>query len=412
MNSPTTTTTPTPTTQPASIAAATVASSTKTKTSSGNPKEIELLRKHFESVYQKTGVALTIQQLMGWARKQKLSSIDPATASSLLRSHSSTANFGRTTPRKIFQSIGVPRAGEYQIDYGEFHKSWSHSNGGSTGFLVAVENFTNRLHVYPSKGKGTTEWLNSIARFVELSRNVRTIYSDRDSVATSKNFRTELFEKYGIEWHFLRKGNKAFRAERYIGFVKTKLSQALASPAAKKFGEKKWTVFVEPIVTRYNKEVIFGTSYSRQSVDPSNFDHFIGQLFFGKSFSEDATLSYNGFAAGPFATPRWNKKIFKFNLGDRVLVARKANWKFDAEKLHSFRKISADGGFGKPVYTVSGRQLRLDKTRKCFVPVYSVAEFDDDNGNTLRLNFYENELRAAPTIPSSDDAVAAAAASQ
>ena len=260
---------------------------------------------------------------------------------------------------------------------------------------MAVENFTNRLHVYPSKGKGTKEWLEAIARFVELSRNVRTIYSDRDSVATSKNFRGELFTKYGIEWHFLRKGNKAFRAERYVGFVKTKLSQALASPAAAtKKGPKCWTVFVEPLCERYNKENIFGTSYTRQSVDPSNFDHFIGQLFYGKSFSEDATLSYNGFAAGPFATPQWNKKIFKFDLGDRVLVSRKANWKFDSEKLHSFRKVSADGGFGKSVYTVSGRQLRLDKTRKCFVPVYSVAEFDD--APVLRLNFYENELKLAP----------------
>jgi hypothetical protein len=275
----------------------------------------------------------------------------------------------------------------YQLDYGEFHKGWARANGGSTGFLVAVENFTNKLFVLPCRGKGTSEWLAAVAKFVELTRDVRVIYSDRDSVATSPKFRTQMFDKYGVEWYFLKKGNKSFLAERYVGFVKTKLSQALASPRGLE-APKNWVRFVEPLTSEYNRQKVPGTSYTRQSVGRSNFDHFVGQLL---KLGGDPTLAYNGFAAGPFASAAWNRRIFRFDLGDKVLVARRANWKFDAEKLKSFGKVSTDGGFGRTAYTVSGRQLRAERTRKSFVPVYALQEFGPG------LHFYESEIRAAPS---------------
>ena len=112
---------------------------------------------------------------------------------------------------------------------------------------MSVENFTNKLFAIPTKGKGTDEWYRSINTFVEKTRNIRTIYSDRDSVATSPNFRKEIVNKYGIRWYFLKKGHKAYLAERFIGFLKTKLSQALLHK-----GRKNWIQFLQPICKEYN----------------------------------------------------------------------------------------------------------------------------------------------------------------
>ena len=346
---------------------------------------LELVKAKFNKTYEKTGVALTAEQLFSYAKKNKINEVSLFDVAKFLTSHPVSAKFGRVDRVKHFQTIGVPRSGMYQIDYGEFHKEWARHNGGSTGFLIAVENFTNRLFAIPCRGKGTQEWLNAIAKFVELTRDVRIIYTDRDSVATSTKFRTQIVDKYGIEWYFLKKGNKSYLAERYVGFVKKKLSQALNSQLG--FQQpKNWSRFLEPICSEYNSQKIRGTSYSRQGVSRKSFDHFVRQLL---KISPNDDYE-NGFVAGPFKNKKWNKKIFKFDLGAKVLVARRANWKFDKEKLKPFTKISAEGGFGESVYTVSGRQLRANKNRTEFIPVYSLDEFQP------HFHFYEKELKLAP----------------
>lgn len=347
------------------------------------------MKSHFEKILSKKGIVLTGEQLKSFAREKKIfAQLKPGEVELFVSRHPLVAHHGRVDKVSHFQTVGVPRAGMYHLDYGEFHKNWSWHNSGATGFLVAVENFTNRLFVLPTKGKGTREWLNSIAKFVELTRDVRVIYTDRDSVATSPKFRTEIIRKYGIEWYFLKKGNKSYLAERYIGFVKTKLSQALEHATSNSGKQvKNWDGFVESLCAEYNKQKVAGTSYRRQAVSRKNFDHFMGQML----GEPEPQLLYNGFAAGPFGHKSWNRKIFKYDLGDKVLVARKANWKFSEEKLKSFDKPTVRGSFGVSSYTVSGRQLRIDKSRKRFVPVYSLLEFGSG------LNFYTNELRPAPS---------------
>ena len=350
---------------------------------------LELVKKHFNKTLEAKGIVLTGAQLRSFAREKKiLKDLRSGDVEKYLSAHPSVAHHGRADRVSKFQTVGVPRSGMYHIDYGEFHKNWSWHNSGATGFLVAVENFTNRLFVLPTKGKGTKEWLNAIAKFVELTREVRVIYTDRDSVATSPKFRTEIVDKYGIEWHFLKKGNKSYLAERYIGFVKTKLSQALEQEEGG--GGKKWETYISDLCSEYNKQKVEGTSYRRQAISKSNFDHFMGQLLDVK----DPALLYNGFAAGPFERKSWNRAIFKFDLGDKVLVARAANWKFPTEKLGSFGKATVRGSFGTAPYTVTGRQLRSDKSRKNLVAVYSLEEFGPN------LHFYTKELRAAPSSSS------------
>jgi hypothetical protein len=344
---------------------------------------METLETYFKTKFEKTGVALTGRQLFNYAKEKKLSGV---TLNKIYAFLSLQENVGRIAPTrktKEYQTSGVVRPGVYHIDYGEFHANWAGSNGGHTGFLVAVENFTNRLFVVPSKGKGTPEWYRAIETFVDLRRDVRCIFSDRDSVATSPEFRDKIYREFKIAWRFLKKGHKAYLAERYIGFMKTKLSQALAQK-----GGKNWVKFVAPIVEEYNKEKIEHTSYRRQAVNRQNFSHFLSQLL----RTSEPELEFNRFKAGPFANELWNKKIFKYNLGQKVLLARRANWKETDEKLKTFTKISMAGGFGKTVYTITGRQLRCSKGCKSYVPVYSLGEMSPS------LHFYSHELKPAPLI--------------
>jgi hypothetical protein len=344
---------------------------------------METLESYFKNKFEKTGVALTGRQLLNYAKDKKLKGVSLKKIYALLNAQENVARFAPARKTKEYQTVGVLRPGAYHIDYGEFHSNWSGSNGGHTGFLVAVENFTNRLFVLPTKGKGTDEWLKAIETFVEIRRDVSLIFSDRDSVATSSNFQDKIYSKYKIGWRFLKKGHKAYLAERYIGFMKTKLSQALEQK-----GGKNWIKFVAPIVDEYNKEKIEHTSYRRQAVNRQNFSHFLSQLM----RTDEPELEFNSFKAGPFLNETWNKKIFKFNLGQKVLLARQANWKEAEEKLKAFTKISMVGGFGKTVFTVSGRQLRCSKGCKSYVPVYSLGELGPS------LHFYSNELKPAPLI--------------
>jgi len=344
---------------------------------------MDVAKAHYLKKLTKGKVALTGEQLWEYVQKTKAASgVSKADIHKFLREEAAGAgNFARRDRVKTHQSFSVFKPGVFFIDYGEYKKKHSGSNGGATGFLVAVENLTNRLFVLPTRGKHTQQWLNSISKFVELTRQVNTIYSDRDSVATSPSFRDKLQREYGIRWHFMKKGNKSFLAERYIGLVKTKLSQALGSGLASA-NPKQWIHLVEPLVKEYNAQKIAGTSYKRQSVARENFEHFLSQLFGTKDYD----LRFSAFAVQPFQNEAWNKKVFKFQLGDRVRVSRKADWS-DPENRAGFKKVSVVGGFGSKIYTISGRQLRSDRAGKRYIPLYQLGEIQDGG-----FQFYESEL--------------------
>jgi hypothetical protein len=73
-----------------------------------------------------------------------------------------------------------------------------------------------------------------------------------------------------------------------------------------------------------------------------------------------------------------------------VLLARRATWDDQSEKQKIFTKTSVEGGYGKRVFTVGGRQLRASKMHKSYVQVYSLSELGPS------LHFYSNELKPAP----------------
>ena len=341
---------------------------------------MEQVKKIFRSKLEKTGIALTVNQLWNYVNQAKVLGVTKKEVGQFISKEPVVAQYARVSKRsKKYQTIGVLRPGVFFIDYAEYSKKWAPFNDGIAGFILAVENVTNRLFVVPCKTKGTRDWEKAVEHFINLTRNVSIIYSDRDAVATSSEFRNNMYVKYGARWYFLKKGSKSYLAERYIGFVKTKLSQALQHNKS-----KRWIDFVEPLCKEYNKEKVENTTYSRQAVSNANFDHFLSQIF--KTKNPD--LIFNSFKAGPFEQPEWNKIAFKFDLGDKVLLARRANWKETNEKLKTFDKISKIGGFGPTSFTISGRQLRSTKDRKHFVACYSLTEMGPS------MHFYQDELKA------------------
>ena len=348
------------------------------------------IRRLFEARLKKTGVSYTAGQLRDQALRRKL----PTPPLDVLYKFVAEASKGSADPfaggrkkPKHYRTIGVPRSGVYFVDYGEFDAKHAMQNRGCTGFLVAVENLTNRLFLLPTRGKNTDQWLASIAKFLEVTRNVKVVYSDRDSVAQSERFRDRLASKYNIRWHFLVKNHKSYLAERYIRFAKEQLGKALAAANPKTYN---WIQFLEPIYEAHNDMKVPGTNMRRGAIDNSNFDKFVGQLF----KVDDPTLArYNSFAAGPFKNKAWNKAIFKFDVGDKVRLLRSAAWKTSAldggdRKATTFSKASAEGSFTKQAFTVAGRQLHATRDYKRMVPTYSLREFD-----SKRLHFYETELR-------------------
>ena len=347
-----------------------------------------LVKKLFFQKLRKSGVALTGYQLLDAARRRKLNVPNLASALRFIREDvPELAGFagGRTKPKQSqFQTIGVSKPGVFFVDYGEFKKKWSGSNKGCTGFLLGVENLTNRLFVEATRGKDTNQWLSSIAKFLERTGGVKLVYSDRDSVAKSEKFRGRLEKRYGIKWRFLAKDNKSYLAESLIGFVKRKLGQGLRVRP----DSKRWTDLLQPICDVYNNQIVPGTKYRRGGINEVNFDSFVGQLF----GDADPSLSrYNSFKAGPFENERWNKAVFKFSPGDKVLLLKSAIWKKDARgdgQKGVFSKNSSEGGFSKRAYTVAGRQLRANRDFSRMIPVYSLKELGERH-----LNYYEPQMR-------------------
>ena len=352
---------------------------------------MEELKTYFRKKFTKTGVALTLSQLVAYAKEKKLKKIDRKELGRFIHDEVDVAKFSSVRRPKKFQTIGVLRPGVFFIDYAMFEQHLSGFNEKKTGFLLAVENVTNRLFVYPCGNKATQSWYDAIQAFVELTGNVMTIYSDRDSVATAPRFQEKMKSKYGLGWHFMKKGSKSYLAERYIGFVKSKLSQAMLHKDT-----KNWIQFVDPLINEYNAEKIAGTSYRRRQVTKDNFSDFLSQMLKTK----EPEMLFSGSRAGEFISKEWNKKIFKFNLGQKVLLARRANWKkFEGDpdhKSYTFLKASTKGGFGDRLFTISGRQLRATKGFKQMVAVYSLSEMGP------AFHFYENDLKTINTPPESE----------
>jgi hypothetical protein len=317
---------------------------------------MDQIRAHFESKARDTGVVLSTARLLEYAKAKGLS-VSKRKLVAFRKDHPLVAEFSPHRKTRYFASVGVLRPGVWFIDFAEYRKTWSASNKGYVGFLLAVENVTHKLHVVPVTNKSSASWDGAITELVELRRDVETLISDRDSVVTSDKFIGNLKKKYGVKWYYLYKNSKSWLAEVFIRYIKQKLSQAtLASGRS-----RQWARYLPAILADHNTAVIPGTSYRRQAVRKENWAHFLQQVL----KSKEPEMRFSSSRIGDFRHGAWNAKIFKFKLGQRVLLAKKANWK---KPLSTFHKASVKGSFGSTPVTISGRQLRKTKDYKRVLP--------------------------------------------
>ena len=262
------------------------------------------------------------------------------------------------------------------MDHAEFRPKWKLRNKGATGFLLAVEVLSQQLMCEPVKNKSLQEWKNAIERMLPSKIDgIHTIISDRDSVATSKNFRNWIKEKYNIDWDYLRSRSKAFLAERYIRFIKSRLSAAIkANPK-----DLNWIQYLPPVLQDFNSKNVTGTDIPRNSIDRFNWMKLVEARLGISDASSFVNISDFG---DPHKT--WADKIFKYKRGDRVLLSRKADYKRGQTfTSKTFEKPSVSGAYSDFVYTITSRRLK-HVNKWALTKVYSLSG--------LEGYFYESEL--------------------
>ena len=145
--------------------------------------------------------------------------------------------------------------------------------------------------------------------------------------------------------------------------MKERLSTALKF---NRQGDNNWIKHIATIVAARNRETIRGTGIVRNSVTKHNYMKVLEELY----NSTDPTIMFNVANLNSEDLAPWlTKKIWKYEKGSKVLLAREANYKL---KKNLFAKRSILGAYDdQRVYKIKSRALKPNKD--FFVtPVYSL----------------------------------------
>ncbi len=228
-----------------------------------------------------------------------------------------------------------------------------------SGFILAVEMTTKQVAAVPIKSKGLEEVQEALTELIETSvlSRIRTLISDKESSILSRKFRQEIKKRHGTEVYYVSRRHKSFLAELYIAKIKTHLSMAVESnKAAGDPDYRNWTKLLPGVLANLNRKFVSGTKFRRNSVDETNFDEMLGQ----KHDMQDSSLMWNTrtISDSSIVSKKWKKRIFKFDVGQKVLVSKRALKSKDV-----FEKPSVHGGYDAKACTVKARSLA--STRSC-----------------------------------------------
>jgi hypothetical protein len=199
---------------------------------------------------------------------------------------------------------------------------------------------------------------------------IHTIVMDREAAVQSKAFKRRLFEAYGISIHHIVSRNKAYYAELGISYVKKQIGMRIAAT-----GNKRWIGGVlEKIVENYNKQKIPNTTFTRNGITRQNTQKFLSQKYKMKY----PLLMFN--SATLFGTDlknkKWKKNIFRFNIGDKVLIAKKVYLRDELKKKYRQNNKDNDGAAYRPYargkYLTSAQFLKPSLTGSYSDRVYTI----------------------------------------
>ena len=141
----------------------------------------------------------------------------------------------------------------------------------------------------------------------------------------------------------------------------------------------RWIDFLPKICDNFNSTLYPHTSFKRNTITRENYLQFLSQLH----HVGDASLLFNTYTMNNFS-PEMAKDIYRYAIGQRVLIRRKILSMEPKEIKSLFAKASVTGTFNPRVFIISERYLK--HTRDTFLtPVYKVDGLDQ--------NFYEADLK-------------------
>ena len=376
-----------------------------------SPKDLARLRTLYRNSVMR-GVPLSVDDLLDLASEKGLT-VSGEDVESLKKSSRATVVFTRYRKPVKFIAPSVLRYGTVSIDLAFFNSfrnadgkkvDWSNYNYGYVGFILAVEVLSGKMSIFPVKSGQQEEWKNAVRYFLTDKEfgfpGARAILSDRDSSVTGKKFRQHIEKTYGVTWVYLVTTSKSAYAERGIRTAKTAFSMGLRAKIEsgkggaadrKKFN---WADMVPNFLRWYNAQPVPNTGVPRSKVTAENED----DVLTAKMKAVDATVFSNTRQLDELALGSEENiaRAFKFNVGDRVVLARDADFdarisetpgKDDRKKRKDiFEKRSVYGSYSDKIHVVSERMLKSARDQT-LLPVYRLKDMDD-------VWLYERQLRA------------------
>lgn len=358
--------------------------------------DLERTVNHFKLQLRKRGRFLSLKQLKDYARSNKLE-VSTRDLEDLRSRVGSTARFRRAPKKpKRFSSFHRPTLDIIQSDLFFMNKRHRRFNENAIGGLIAIQPLTGLLFLYPIKNKSANQLEKA---FDEMLYNgpfskLTQIQTDMESALTSTKFANRIRDVFGVKLVYLKKGVQAWAAERAIAQLKTRASSVLEAR-----GDKfHWLEAMRSVVESVNKEVVPGTTFKRNAVNPNNALKFISQ----KAKVKDASLLFNigRSSARPGSILH---KVVRFKIGDKVLLTREADPTVKRKDIE-YGKKSIQGYYSDRLFVIKEAILSLNAVspKKVFVQSYRLATLERPD-ITLDGVFYVEELAPALYADSSTD---------
>jgi hypothetical protein len=315
-----------------------------------SPTTLRKLEDHYDRK-SREGIVLSFLDLKAYCKKEGLV-VQDETLRDLRYQFKHTALFASYKSPKAYMTATVLKYGTAMIDLGVFKPAWRQFNKGNGAFVIAVECVSQAISIRPCKNKKAESWEAAIKQIVERDfDSLVCLISDRDAIASEK-FRNMIKAKYKVSWSFLKSRGHAMKAERMVRYTKERLSEALAGDPE----NKNWIKFVPKIQNDYNSRFVTGCKgLRRKDVNKTNYLSALRCLY----RVEDPTVEFSVSDTANYSK-RLADKLFKFDIGDRVVLARRAAY-IKGEKATRFEKPSVKGRFGPSTYLVVGRRMKHNK---------------------------------------------------
>jgi hypothetical protein len=334
--------------------------------------DLDVLKQLFLSRLSQ-GIVMTTKNLRDYVRKHKLT-VSSSQIQKVRRSWPYVAKFEVMKRRPKYMSASILKFGTLMIDIGfiEDHKGY---NNNISAFLVGKEIVSGCLGAVELRNKSSSAIYEGLQKMLNKKtfNQIHTIVMDREAAVKSEKFKRRLLDAYGISTHHIVSRNKAYFAENGISYVKKQIGMKIAAT-----GDRRWIgPVLQTIVENYNSQKIPNTTFTRDGVTRQNTQKFLSQKYKLKYPS----LLFNSATVfgSDFKNKKWKRNIFRFNIGDKVLLAKKVYFKEELKKRSQqnredaafkpyarnkyltsaqFLKPSLTGGYSNRVYTIKSRYLK------------------------------------------------------